>query len=400
MLQITTVLPKRVLWAFVAAVLVSALIVLQRGQRLVPVVTHHPAKKAPAPTNILDDINNSTLGFEKILVVGLPSRTDRRDGMTLQAALSNLDIRFVDGVVGSNVLEKAVPKPQNKEHLRGPGLGSWRGHMNAIQKVVRRNLSSALILEDDCDWDISIRQQLRDFARSAHALTQPLQSSPGSYADPTYPQPSNSSPPTVPDIPFDKLPATVPPKSSPYGEGWDVLWVGHCGMHFPSKDNKAMPKGRVVRYNDMTVPEMRHLWSLNVPFTLAQKYPNHTRAVHHAQDGVCTLGYAVSQRGAQKILYHVGLKEVTDPFDILLKLFCDGSARRSTDMHNCLTTQPGLFHHHRTVGHHSEASDIGDHGDGFRDNAYTDMVRWSVRLNAIELMNGGTSFHDQFPDDS
>lgn len=56
--------------------------------------------------------------------------------MTLQAALSGLDVQFVDGVMGSDIPEKAVPKAQNKGHLRGASLGSWRGHMNAIQESV------------------------------------------------------------------------------------------------------------------------------------------------------------------------------------------------------------------------------------------------------------------------
>lgn len=253
-----------------------------------------------------------------------------------------------------------------------------------------------MILEDDVDWDVRIRRQLRDFALSAHALIQPLQGSPGSYADPTYPRPSDGSPRTVPDMPFDGLPATIPPRSSPYGDGWDVLWLGHCGMQFPSEDDMARPVGRVVQHNDATVPEKKHLWGLNTPFTLHDRYPDHTRAVHHVQEGVCTLGYAVSQRGAQRLLYDVGLKGVTDAFDILLRFFCEGTQGRSK--HNCLTTQPGLFQHHRTVGPERESSDIGTHSDSFRDKALTDMVRWSVRLNANELLNGGTKFQDQFPD--
>ncbi|KAH9987114.1 glycosyltransferase family 25 protein, partial [Xylariaceae sp. FL0662B] len=348
--------------------------------------------------DLIDDINNNTLGFQQIFVVGLPSRTDRRDGIYLQAALSNLSVEFIDGVNGKDIPDKAIPVTSDHEPMNSASLGSWRAHMNAIQEVVRRNLTSALILEDDVDWDIRIRRQLHDFALSTHALTQPLKGSPGYYADPTYPTPSAKSPGKIPDIPFDHLPNTEPPSVSPYGDNWDLLWVGNCGFHFPFEDNKKIPKGRVIHSNDETVAQKRYLWALNIPFTLKEKYPQHTRAVHHVQEGVCTLGYAVTQRSAQKLLYEVGLKDVSAAFDLLLRYFCEGEEGRR--YHNCLAIQPSLFHHHRTPGPISAESDMEDHGDGFREKGYTDMVRWSVRLNADALLEGGneSDFEDQYPD--
>lgn len=313
----------------------------------------------------------------------------------LQAALSNLDIRFIDGVKDSDVAEKAIPKAENSEHIRGPALGSWRGHMNAIQEIVRQNLSSALILEDDVDWDIRLKSQLRDFALSSRALLQPLRAT-GRFADATYPGEADGTSSSAPELELDfkKLPQTLSPMSSPYGDGWDVLWIGHCGMHFPFKDG-PVPKGRVIHREDLTVPRRDVLWTLNIPFTLKEKYPEHTRAVH-VQEGVCSLGYAVSRAGARKILRHVALREASDAFDILLRFFCEGAKGRPR--HNCLTLQPGLFHHHRPVGPVKDASDIGDHGDSFRTQAATDMVRFSTRLNADVLLEGGTAFIDQYPD--
>lgn len=72
--------------------------------------------------------------FEKIFVVGLPSRTDRRDGMVLQAALSNMDIEFIDGVAGADVPDKAIPMNKGQKRLRDASIGSWRAHMNAIRE--------------------------------------------------------------------------------------------------------------------------------------------------------------------------------------------------------------------------------------------------------------------------
>lgn len=253
-----------------------------------------------------------------------------------------------------------------------------------------------MILEDDCDWDVRIRQQLQDFAASTNALTQPLANSPSSFADSTFPAPAENAPNLIPEIEFESLPVTLPPEISPYGDNWDLLWVGHCGVQVPFEDNKKVPRGRVIHRNDVTVPEKHHLWSLNSPFTLTEQYPQHTRSVHHLMEGVCSLGYAVSRRGAQKLLHEIGLKGATDAFDILLRFYCEGTRGRS--VHNCLTTDPGLFQHHRAPGPLKDASDIGNHGEGFRSTAMTDMIRWSVRMNSDVLLKGGTDFIDQFPD--
>jgi hypothetical protein len=45
--------------------------------------------------------------FQKIFVSGLPARTDRGDAMAVVAAANNLEIEFIDGVVGSTMLDKA-----------------------------------------------------------------------------------------------------------------------------------------------------------------------------------------------------------------------------------------------------------------------------------------------------
>jgi hypothetical protein len=72
--------------------------------------------------------------FEKILVLNLPFRTDRRDAMTLSAAISNIKLEFSEGVTGASINEKAYPPPEeNRKH--SPGIrGSWRTHMNALQR--------------------------------------------------------------------------------------------------------------------------------------------------------------------------------------------------------------------------------------------------------------------------
>ncbi|KAG9230994.1 hypothetical protein BJ875DRAFT_430610 [Amylocarpus encephaloides] len=318
--------------------------------------------------------------------------------MVLAASLSNIDFDFIDAVHGEQVLDKVLP-PGVGRAIGEPNLGSWRGHLNAIIEVVKRNLTSALILEDDADWDVRIKEQLWDLARSSRALIQPLASDPSKYADATYPIPESSSALPKHDIKFDALPKTVPPKDSVYGDGWDVLWLGHCGMRFPV-DGMAraewIPKGRVIRSQDLSVPEPHNFYSVSSVLDLKDGYGNHTRAVSHAADGICSLGYAVTQAGARRLLHSLGLSPMTGAFDIMLKQFCDGT--KGEGPHNCLTVRPGLFQHHLPAGSKAYESDITSHGTDNRDKASSQNLRWSVKLNYKALLAGETDFVDQFPD--
>lgn len=317
--------------------------------------------------------------------------------MALQAALSNMEIEFIDSSDGKDVPDKALPNMDGHDRMGNPVIGSWRGHMNAIQEVVRRNLSSALIMEDDTDWDIRIRQQLQNFARSSRALTQPLKAPAGTYADPTYPLAAGQRASTaVPQFNLDQLPVTVDPVTTPYGDDWDVLWIGHCGQVLPKPDDKNVPKGRVVQKDDETAAQKRYLHSVLKPFKYTEQYPDHARVVHHIQDGVCSLAYAVSQRGARAMLHEIGLKNFNAAFDLLLHWSCSGENGR--DYHRCLTVQPPLIQHHRPAGLKSAQSDISGHGEGMNEKAWTEEIRWSVRMNAEALIEGRTDFIDQYPD--
>jgi hypothetical protein len=67
-------------------------------------------------------------------VLNLPFRTDRRDAMSLSAAISNIKLEYVDGVTGDSIKQSAYPPPDENLKLL-PGIrGSWRTHMNALQR--------------------------------------------------------------------------------------------------------------------------------------------------------------------------------------------------------------------------------------------------------------------------
>ncbi|CAN8104388.1 unnamed protein product [Discula destructiva] len=319
--------------------------------------------------------------------------------MTLMGAATGLHFTFLPGVDGTKVPDSAMPP--KAEGWTGKVRGSWRAHMDALWYVVDHNLPSALIFEDDLDWDVRIRAQARDFAIASRALLQPLASSEGKdgeskYADPTYPNvQAKDADLDPPPLKFEQLPPTQPPRTSPYGDGWDVLWMGHCGVQQPfaqPKDgefaarSRAISKGAVVQLKDATVPQTKdiHSWDDDGHARFRETYPAHTRVTHHGLDEVCTFAYAVSQAGARKILYELGLWKMDDPFDLGLRQFCDGIMGH--ERHICLTTNPSLFSHYE----HKEGSEL--------DHEKTWNIRWSARENLLKLLDGKDDYDDQWPD--
>lgn len=229
------------------------------------------------------------------------------------------------------------------QRLKDAEIGCCRTHMNAIRMVVEQNLEPALVLEDDADWDVRIKDKLHDLSLATRTLTQPLANPDGEnlYADSTYPIPQDKDAVPESDFNLNNPPSTVVPKKSPYGDCWDLIWMGHCGMRFPADwlpSPEKIPKGRVViPYS--SVPEVQFLQSVQSPEDLAM-YPNHTRVVAHVSDPVCPTGYAIIQAGARRLLHDIGLVDVNTQLDVLLREFCEGTNGRN--YHNCLTTNPAL----------------------------------------------------------
>lgn len=54
--------------------------------------------------------------------------------MVLAAAVSNIDVEFIDGVDGVSVPDKALPPGLGRYAMSNATIGSWRAHMNAIQR--------------------------------------------------------------------------------------------------------------------------------------------------------------------------------------------------------------------------------------------------------------------------
>lgn len=189
---------------------------------------------------------------------------------------------------------------------------------------------------------------------------------------------------------------TVKPITSPYGDvdRWDMLWLGHCGGRFPRADDRHVPLGRVPMYNDETVPPPKHLAVEEGDWAGIQSYPAYTRVVSRAWQNTCSLAFAITQGGAQRILYELSLKKMSGTTDMMYRSLCHGSEGRPVD--TCLTVTPELFASHRPIGDTASFSDINDNAGGYNDHAHTRNIRWSTRMNMRKLIDGATSYIDQF----
>ncbi|KAI1211880.1 glycosyltransferase family 25 protein [Annulohypoxylon truncatum] len=374
---------------------------------------------------LIEDIFNRTLGFSEIFVINLPSRTDRRDAMALAGAVSNLTFTWIDGVSSDQIGHDNAPA---KNEIRSSGAkGSWRSHMNALQAVVKNGIGSALILEDDIDWDIRLKSQLQIFASASRTWLRESRSeeNPVRLLDfvPFSLQKEDDGTANMESgkdtIQLDhNMGADGLAHRTAYGDGWDVLWLGHCGTDFPSDKSQLSPL-RIAIPGDDTVPVPKHLKPH--PFAsrdrLGEIYPPHTRVVHASNGTVCSLAYAVSHKGARNLLSKFESHYDTQ-WDLMLQKWCEGgytigdkskpTPEPDTDDEAismsrgvrpvCLTVQPPLFSHHYAKG---GASDIQGQGGGYARGAGTPYIRLSVRENLRRLVAGASTAEmvDQLPDD-
>ncbi|KAI3328203.1 hypothetical protein F4824DRAFT_484378 [Ustulina deusta] len=346
---------RRVYYGLLAFFALLVFLVASRSSTTIPPETPRQEFKTKSSSHtITESITNDTLGFSKIFVVGLPERTDKRDALALASALTGFHVEFLDGVKGESVPDRAVPFGVDRNALMETNLGSWRGHMNAIRRIVEEDIETALIMEDDMDWDVRLKTQLPQIAEGARNL-----------------MPSRKTP------------------SSPYGD-WDVLWLGHCGEIFPEvlPENEGKPlHPKYTISNDETVPPLDKITGL-VDWA---KYPEFTRWVHVSGGPICSFAYALSQRGARKVLFDLSIDHLGGPFDNALAGFCRDGASGNLDglRAKCLTVTPPVFFHHRAKGHFNGDSDIQAlTSTEVREKGTTENIRWSVRNNLNNMMLG------------
>lgn len=259
---------------------------------------------------------------------------------------------------------------------------------------MEQNIQSALILEDDSDWDLRIKSQMYELAKASRILLQPQSQTQAEESRDFLPD-DHSHDRSLSELNSE----AIEPTTSPYGDPdkWDLLWLGHCATRFPraTDGTGSISLDRVV-FPDETVPESQHIGIQWGDDQLVTQYPNHTRVVHHVTGNACTLAYGVSLPGARHMLYEMSVNKITDVLDLMMTAMCEGAEDRKKRV--CLTVQPQLFQHHRPIGPKSAQSDISSHSAEYRRTAFSRNIRWSTRVNLPKLVDGETDYTDSFPD--
>ena len=125
----------------------------------------------------------------------------------------------------------------------------------------------------------------------------------------------------------DQIPSS---QSGPYGDHWDVLWLGHCGCLGPYEEH-------LYSFNDTTAPPRWAEYSrVATDPTRPYTRPDNLRIVHQIEDIMCTYAYAVTLEGARK-LRELG-RESWLPWDNRLRDICIGESSV-----RCATVTPPAF---------------------------------------------------------
>ena len=217
---------------------------------------------------------------------------------------------------------------------------------NLCLSIVKNRLSTAFVTEDDADWDVAFRSQLENFAIATQLLANNTAAGYGPH--------------------------------SPYGDDWDLLWPGHCETQELPGDER-----RVLIENDPKVtPPIRRYNVIDIPNM--SPYDNTTRIVYPSNGALCTYAYALTYRGAQKILYHLSMMPFGEPFDWGLHHMCDQPDRGF----RCVGVFPQILDVYRAAGSKSKDSDIDGGEEKLRSKPETFNIVHSTKINIPHLING------------
>jgi len=259
---------------------------------------------------------SSTLGFGGILAVS-GKGSPRRSKLEQMANVTGLDITIPDMPEWTEEdianFTKALAY-DGRETGRGSKL-SWLSHNHVLEWFLASDLETALIIEDDVDWDIHLRNvQVPAAAAAARTLFQPATTYWG-----------NDS-------------------------AWDVMYLGHCGDWFGRLqagigEGHQFPENLTSRHHvtftDPTMPANDSLHPMTAKFMTALQRPEHTRALHASAFPLCTFGYAVTKASAKRIVEVVA--PITRPehmaFDMMMTTGCNARGLK------CYTLNPEIFHH-------------------------------------------------------
>ena len=128
---------------------------------------------------------------------------------------------------------------------------------------------------------------------------------------------------------------------------------------------------------------------------VASGYDNSTRVIYRASHGVCLYAYALSYRGARKLLRGQALRKTFTPIDVGIGQMC-----KEEDF-KCIGVFPQLVDSHKAAGRISRDSDIGKFSaQEVRPKGFTHNIVHSIRLNMDSLLKDEkAAVERQWPED-
>lgn len=197
-------------------------------------------------------------------------------------------------------------------------------------RFLKSGLESAVILEDDVDWDIRLRSVQIPLA--AKAVRKLAASENYTTDEPTYWAGQSF---------------------------WDLLYVGHCGDYFDTvyngyKKGRQNPSDLTSRshliYDDETTLGYKDLHPWTEMLFQDIEVPEHKRVIYRSEFPLCTFAYAVTRSSARRLLDQFApakegtSEEFPTAFDIAIMHACRWRGEQG-ERFKCLTVNPELFHH-------------------------------------------------------
>jgi hypothetical protein len=226
--------------------------------------------------------------------------------------------------------------------------------------MLQNRVQSALVLEDDADWDIFLRPQLLDLARGVRSLQNSTRSA-----------------------------------QSPFGDQWDILAIGHTGIN-----NRLDDQMYWVTRNDPTViAERKRTWRRKPNLSAPVLSGEYNRVVLQVSKLTGTAAYAISQRGAARMLYDQAVLPNAASIDVAISDMCHRNAYATPF---CYGTYPMLIGRYRAIGPKARDSDRrtssnhavpgsgGGQSHADRLEAESEFTMFPVSLNAGRLLRGET----------
>ncbi|GAB1737814.1 hypothetical protein NU219Hw_g2294t2 [Hortaea werneckii] len=232
--------PRQAIIAALALVAFWSLLLLSQRNHSVDQQSEQQVVRVLADEGTPTASKNARLGFDEIFVVTAGFHDWRAQGLKAAAQRTGLAVTFLQQPHWTDKQKKAFHRGDKYESWNLPGsTGCWLGHLHALRHFLSTKQATALILEDDADWDVAIQAQVGRAQDYLRKLTEPV-------------------------------------SDSLWGTEWDVLYLGHCGdrlhAHHKVYEDSATP--------NLTTYEGFHYGTL-------EPIPPGLRAVHQEIEQHC-----------------------------------------------------------------------------------------------------------------